>query len=105
MKNFRVEVRFQPTLKVSWWGANPGGGSEFDQWRYVPITDTLELRPQYEAGRFVSAYIVEARTGSVSVVLDSLADYRLAKKALEEARNLVKLPALEFGHGVKRRKK
>jgi hypothetical protein len=88
VKNFGVEVKFRAYIKVHWRAANPGGSYEIDQRAAVDINEALELRPQYQGKKFVTAYLVNKLTGQVSVVVDDEASYRMMDKALKKARKL-----------------
>ncbi len=104
MKNFGVRVTFKPVLKVTWFGASGTSRFEVDQWRYIDLTDTIELRPQREGRRFVSAYLVEARTGTVYLTVSDQRIYRLLKRALEEGREYARkaaAKALQYGEKPK----
>jgi len=105
MKKFRVEVKFKAVLRVSWIGAHPGTSREFDQYRYVDLTPTTELRAQHEARKFMTSHLVDVRTGMVQLVVDDASSYRLLKRAIDEARKLAAPVALAFGDGTPRRRK
>lgn len=97
MKEFGVEVKFRAYMKVTWWGANPGGGHEFQQRMAVDINESLELRPQYEGKKFVTAYLVNKLTGQLAVVVDDEASYKIVKRALNRANKLIAPTAFRMG--------
>jgi hypothetical protein len=92
VKNFGVQVWFKPIMKVTWIGANRPGDREFDQFRYVDVTETLVVRPQYEGTRFITSYLIDSRTGTVHAVIDDEESYRLVVGALVVARGRTGLP-------------
>lgn len=92
MKDFGVQVWFKPIMKVTWVGANKPGDREFDQFRYVDVTETLVVRPQYEKTRFITAYLTDSRTGTVHAVIDDEESYKLVVGALVVARARAGLP-------------
>jgi hypothetical protein len=92
VKDFGVQVWFKPIMKVTWVGANKPGDREFDQFRYVDVTETLVVRPQYEKTRFVTAYLTDSRTGTVHAVIDDEESYKLVVGALVVARARQGLP-------------
>lgn len=86
-KDFRVEVRFKPILKVTWFGANLPGGIPFEQRMHIDVLEDLVLEPHYDSGRFVDAYLSNRKTGTLHLVLDQ-AEYLVVKAALQRAREL-----------------
>jgi hypothetical protein len=104
MKDFGVEVKFRAYIKVTWTACNPGSRYEINQRAAVDINETLELRPQYEGKKFVTAYLVNKMTGQVSVVLHDEAAYRMVDKALKKARKLIAPAAFAMGKKPPERK-
>jgi hypothetical protein len=95
--NFRVEVRFKPILKVSWFGPNIKGDMPFEQRQHIDVNETLKLEPKYQNGKFVTAYLTQTGTGMVWMVLDDEQQFRLLEQAIKEARER-EVPR-PFGYG------
>ena len=91
------KVEVGQRIKVMWRGANPGGHNEFDQRVVIDLGNHLELRPQYEGKKFITSYLVNARTGQVAVVLIDEASHRMVDKALKKARKLTEPVAFRMG--------
>jgi hypothetical protein len=101
MKDFRIEVRFKPILKVSWFGPNVKGDLPFQQRQHIDVNETLVLDPRYEAGKFVTAYLKQSTSGMVLLVLNDEAQYRMLEGALKEARQRDIPAPFEVGHKPK----
>lgn len=96
-QNFRVEVRFKPILKATWIGGNVPGSRPFDQHQLIDVNDGLKLEPKYDKGKFVTAYLTQATTGMVWLVLDTEEQYKMLERAIREARER-EIPR-QFGYG------
>jgi hypothetical protein len=102
-QGFRVEIRFKPILKASWFGSNGPGTSAFDQRQYIDVNDALVLDPKYENGKFVTAHLRQSNTGMLWMVLDTEEQYKMVERALKEARE--KQVPTTFGYGENPKKK
>jgi hypothetical protein len=86
MKNLRVEVWFKPMLKLMWTGPNPTTTREFDQYRFVEVTDTLVVKRVFQNRKLVAGHLIEQRTGTVHAVLSGKEAVQIVESVIEDAR-------------------
>ena len=72
------------------------GDRPFDQRQYIDVNDTLRLDPKYDKGKFVTAYLTQANTGMVWLVLDTEEQYKMLEQTIREARER---EVQTFGYG------